>query len=124
MYERGSYMKKRILLTYATYGNGHRAIAEYIQSYLKSQDPELEILAIDLLKYSIPIAGRISQKMNDHFKCIYRILSTIENEMDSKSFDIEKISPKMIKISEERWVKYINMLVDAGYIKGIEDMII
>ena len=54
--------------------------------------------------------------MNDHFKCIYRILSTIENEMDSKSFDIEKISPKMIKISEERWVKYINMLVDAGYI--------
>ena len=58
--------------------------------------------------------------MNDHFKCIYRILSTIENEMDSKSFDIEKISPKMIKISGERWVKYINMLVDAGYIKGIE----
>ena len=58
-------MKKRILLTYAMYGNGHRAIAEYIESYFKTQDPELEILAIDLLKYSTPILGRISQKMTD-----------------------------------------------------------
>jgi len=58
--------------------------------------------------------------MNDHFKCIYRILSTIENDMDSKGFDIEKISPNILNISEERWVKYINMLIDAGYIKGIE----
>ncbi len=58
--------------------------------------------------------------MNDHFKCIYRILSTIENDMNSKSFDIEKMSPNILNISEERWVKYINMLIDAGYIKGIE----
>ena len=28
-------MKKKILLTYAMYGNGHRAIAEYIESYFK-----------------------------------------------------------------------------------------
>lgn len=60
-------MKKRILLTYAMYGNGHRAIAEYIESYFKTQDPELEILAIDLLKYSTPILGRISQKVTDFF---------------------------------------------------------
>jgi DNA-binding Lrp family transcriptional regulator len=40
--------------------------------------------------------------------------------MDSKGFDIEKISPNILNISEERWVKYINMLIDAGYIKGIE----
>lgn len=60
-------MKKRILLTYAMYGNGHRAIAEYIQSYFKKQDPELEILAIDILKYSTPIIGRISQKVTDFF---------------------------------------------------------
>lgn len=60
-------MKKRILLTYAMYGNGHRAIAEYIESYFKSKDPELEILAIDLLKYSTPVLGRFSQKMTDFF---------------------------------------------------------
>ncbi len=58
-------MKKRILLTYAMYGNGHRAIAEYIESYFKSQDPELEILAIDILKYSTPILGSLSQKVTD-----------------------------------------------------------
>lgn len=60
-------MKKRILLTYAMYGNGHRAIAQYIESYLKQQDPELEILAIDLLTYSTPILGKISQKVTDFF---------------------------------------------------------
>lgn len=60
-------MKKRILLTYAMYGNGHRAIAQYIESYLKQQDPELEIMAIDLLTYSTPILGRISQKVTDFF---------------------------------------------------------
>ena len=60
-------MKKRILLTYAMYGNGHRAIAEYIESYFKAQDPELEILAIDLLRYSIPIVGSLSQKVTDFF---------------------------------------------------------
>ena len=60
-------MKKRILLTYAMYGNGHRAIAEYIQKYFKTRDPELEILAIDLLTYSTPILGRISQKVTDFF---------------------------------------------------------
>ena len=60
-------MKKRILLTYAMYGNGHRAIAEYIESYFKAQDPELEILAIDLLKYSTPIIGSLSQKVTDFF---------------------------------------------------------
>lgn len=60
-------MKKRILLTYAMYGNGHRAIAQYIESYFKQQDPELEILAIDLLKYSTPILGGLSQKVTDFF---------------------------------------------------------
>ena len=58
-------MKKRILLTYAMYGNGHRAVAQYIESYFKEKDPELEILAIDLLKYSTPILGSLSQKMTD-----------------------------------------------------------
>ncbi len=60
-------MKKRILLTYAMYGNGHRAIAQYIESYFKSRDPELEIKAIDILSYSTPILGRLSQKVTDFF---------------------------------------------------------
>lgn len=60
-------MKKRILLTYCMYGNGHRAVAEYIENYFKEQDSELEIMAIDLLKYSMPVLGRLSQKVTDFF---------------------------------------------------------
>lgn len=78
-------MKKRILLTYAMYGNGHRAIAEYIESYFKSQDPELEILAIDLLKYSTPVLGRISQKVTDFFLLKFPTgWSVIYNLFDTK----------------------------------------
>ena len=58
-------MKKKILLTYAMYGNGHRAVAEYIEKYFKQQDPELEILAIDLLKYSTPVIGSLTQKITE-----------------------------------------------------------
>ena len=58
-------MKKRILLTYAMYGTGHKAIAQYIEKYFKSQDEELEILAIDLLKYAKPVMGLLTQKTTD-----------------------------------------------------------
>jgi len=87
-------MKKRILLTYCMYGNGHRAIAEYIESYFKKKDPELEILAIDLLKYSIPIIGNLSQKITDFFllkfpfgwSCIYNLFdSKISSAIASKT---------------------------------------
>lgn len=78
-------MKKRILLTYAMYGNGHRAIAQYIESYFKEQDPELEILAIDLLTYSTPILGGISQKVTDFFLLKFPIgWSFIYNLFDTK----------------------------------------
>lgn len=78
-------MKKRILLTYCMYGNGHRAVAQYIESYFKKQDPELEILAIDLLKYSMPVFGRISQKATDFFLLKFPLgWSFIYNLFDSK----------------------------------------
>lgn len=82
-------MKKKILLTYAMYGNGHRAVAEYIEKYFKKQDPELEILAIDLLKYSTPVLGRLTQKVTDFFllkfptgwSCIYNLF---DNKISSE----------------------------------------
>ena len=78
-------MKKRILITYAMYGNGHRAVAEYIEKYFKKQDPELEILAIDLLKYSTPFLGSLSQKITDFFLLKFPAgWSTIYNIFDHK----------------------------------------
>ena len=49
------------------YGNGHRAIAEYIEKYYKEQDSELEILTVDILRYSIPFLAKLSQKTTDFF---------------------------------------------------------
>jgi processive 1,2-diacylglycerol beta-glucosyltransferase len=57
-------MKKKILITYASYGNGHRAIAEYIANYFKKEDPELEIATLDLITYSIKIIGPWSKQAN------------------------------------------------------------
>ncbi len=78
-------MKKKILITYAMYGSGHRAVAKYIENYFKDQDPELEILTIDLLKYSTPIIGSLSQKMTDFLELKFPLgWSTVYNLFDSK----------------------------------------
>lgn len=55
----------------------------------------------------------------DNFTVIYKILSSLEKSLDMEEIDTDRISPKTLGISEERWKKYIEMLVDAGYIKGI-----
>lgn len=56
----------------------------------------------------------------DNFSLIYKILSTLEKAMDYPEFDIEQINAKSLKISEERWLRYMEMLSDSGYIKGVE----
>ena len=57
-------MKKKILITYASYGNGHKAIANYIATYFKKEDPELEIATLDLITYSMKIVGPWSKRAN------------------------------------------------------------
>lgn len=57
--------------------------------------------------------------MNDNFKCIYKILKTLEKAMDYSEYDFDIISYKSLNISEERWKCYIEMLFDNGYIKGV-----
>lgn len=57
--------------------------------------------------------------MNDNFKCIYKILKTLEMAMDYPDFDFERISHKNLEISKERWNAYIEMLHDSGYIKDV-----
>lgn len=55
----------------------------------------------------------------DNFKIIYKILSVLEKSMDLENVDIERISSKNLGISQQRWNKYMEMLLDAGYIKGV-----
>lgn len=55
----------------------------------------------------------------DNFRIIFILLSTLEKAMDYPSFDVSQISAKRLGISEERWARYIEMLSDEGYIKGV-----
>lgn len=57
--------------------------------------------------------------MNDNFTCIYKILRALEAGLDYPEFDIEQVNHTALKISKERWDKYIEMMNDAGYIKGV-----
>ena len=56
----------------------------------------------------------------DNFKIIYKILFTLERSMDLEKFNPDSISPEALKISDELWNKYMEMLLDAGYIKGVK----
>ncbi len=58
--------------------------------------------------------------MNDNFKCIYKILKTLETAMDCPEFDISQINHEKLGISKERWARYIEMMLDAGYVKGVK----
>ena len=55
----------------------------------------------------------------DNFTIIYKILSTLEKAMDCPEFDTELISAQSLKVSEERRARYLEMLADCGYIKGV-----
>ena len=58
-------------------------------------------------------------KVMDNFKAVYRILSALEKAMDLPEFDISQISASVLGVSEQRWARYMEMMVDVGYIKGV-----
>ena len=55
----------------------------------------------------------------DNFKGVYKILTALERAMDLPAFNIDQIGPKALGVSEERWGRYIEMMADVGYIKGV-----
>ena len=57
--------------------------------------------------------------LTDNFKFIYKILKALETAMDCPEFDISQISAEKFGISQERWGRYIEMMSDVGFIKGI-----
>ena len=56
----------------------------------------------------------------DNFKAVYRILSELEKAMDDNECDISKFDHEQLGVSYNRWIKYIQMMQEAGYIKGAE----
>lgn len=56
----------------------------------------------------------------DNFKAVYRILATLEKAMDIPQLDIRQIDAKALDVSEMRWARYLEMMTDVGYIKGVQ----
>ena len=46
----------------------------------------------------------------DNFKIIYKILSALEKSMDMGGIDVNCISAEQLKVSQERWNRYMEML--------------
>lgn len=53
----------------------------------------------------------------DNFKAIYKILCALEKAMDCPMFDINTL---VLDVSAERLNRYLEMLQDAGLIKGAD----
>ena len=78
--------KKRVLITYATYGSGHKTVANYVYEYLNKYS-NYEIKIIDLMDYE-NIIGYVSKKafeQNFKHKTSSLIFSLIYEIMDSKA---------------------------------------
>lgn len=55
----------------------------------------------------------------DNFTAVYKILSALEKAMDLPKFDINDIGADALGVSKERWARYMEMMADVGYIKGV-----
>lgn len=60
-----------------------------------------------------------NKRMEEYAKTIYKILSSFERQIDNPWFDMDEISPDVLGISKLRRDRYLQMLIDAGYIAGI-----
>lgn len=77
-------MKKRILIPYATYGSGHKSIAQYVKKYFE-ENGEYECMMLELISYSVPVFGTISQKSSEFLMTKIPILwSLIYYTFDNK----------------------------------------
>ena len=56
----------------------------------------------------------------DNFKAVYIILSALEKCMDLPQANTEMFNAEAVGVSDERWKKYIEMMLDCGYIKGVD----
>ena len=90
-------MKTKILITYLTYGNGHKSVANYIKEYFSEKNEDFDIKTIDILEKKKTKITKISQEIFDFlllkmpflWNFVYRIANN--NFMTSFSSVIVKI---------------------------------
>lgn len=54
----------------------------------------------------------------DNFRVIYRILRYLEKALDYDEPNMDCISAKALKLSDQRWMALMEMLSKEGYIDG------
>ncbi len=74
-------MKKRLLITYASYGSGHKSVAEYVEDYFKEHSNDFDIKVIDVIDYGNIIAKLNVKMFNLNFKFQNNFSSTIGYEI-------------------------------------------
>ena len=105
--------KKKILIPYASYGNGHKAIAEYIKNYFESTG-NYECMTIDLIKYSLPILGTFtklsSEVLMTKFTFIWSLLyysfdnkisTYLSSNLQLKIFDNKKLRNEILSFNPD-----------------------
>lgn len=106
-------MKKRILIPYATYGSGHKTIANYIKKYFE-ENGEYECKTIDLINYSVPVLGSISKKTSEFlmttlpniWSIVYfifdnKLTAYISGKINLKLFDNKKLRSEISEFNPE-----------------------
>ena len=72
---------KKLLITYASFGSGHKSVAEYVKDYFEEHSNEFEIKVIDVMEYG-SIFAKINQKIfNLNFKFQNSFSQTIGYEI-------------------------------------------
>ena len=106
-------MKKRILIPYATYGSGHKTIANYIKKYFE-ENGDYECLTIDLINYSLPIIGTFSKKLSEclmtklpsiwtllYFTFDNKLSSYISGKINIKLLDNKRLRNDIIRFNPD-----------------------
>ena len=60
-----------------------------------------------------------NERMDSCAKTIYKILSMFEKQLDAEEFDVQYLKPEAWNISETRFYRYLQMLIESEYIAGI-----
>ena len=55
----------------------------------------------------------------DNFKVIYKLLRFLEASMDYDELDEDTFNAEHFKVSEERWLRLLEMMAANGYIDGL-----
>lgn len=97
-------MKKKVLVMYARYGSGHKAIADYVANYLKENNNKVVVKILDITDYGNKI-GKIGLKLFDWvatkrkefiFNLCYELMdhkisSLGHNSLSKKSYDNKEL---------------------------------